>query len=205
MTASDEYRTDLPPAGTKARNAFRARERVRRRGYGVLGTHDRVPAHAARHALRTLRDAGFTYDRISEIVGIDTKQICDYLKPETKNVQKHTHDRIAALDIEMIVLSEPRGRRLDKAPYRKLLRSYLAAGWSRAEMSKIAGPPLTENSDIWRDRGKYVSVEMVDAVLKMHAELGEKVKTELRNRDKARMTVLRSRGYKVPAAYDWPS
>ena len=204
MTASDEDdRDDLPPARTKERAALRARERQRRRGYGVLGPHDRVPAFAVRHVLQLLRDAGFTYMRLSEIFGIDTKQIFDYLKPETRFVQKHTHDRITSVSVAEIVANEKPGQRLDKAPYRDLLRSYLAAGWSRAEIIEIAGPPLRDDSNIWRNRGKYVSVEMADVILKVHAELGERVKPQPRGRDKSRVTLLKGRGYDVPAARDW--
>ena len=204
MTASDEaYRDDLPPARTKERNALRARERHRRRVYGTLDPHDSVPAFAVRHVFQTLRAAGFTYVRIAEIFGINTKQICDYLKPETRFVQKHTHDRITSVDLNAILARETPGRRLDKAPYRDLLRSYLAAGWSRAEIVEIAGPPLREDSDVWRNRGMYVSVKMADVILKVHAELGERVKPQLSTRDKSRVSLLRGRGYDVPASRDW--
>ena len=204
MRNPDAHRTDLPPAGSKARHALRSREQHRRRRYQrvTLGPYDLVLPYEARYIVKQLRDAGFTFKRMEEITELDTRQLTGILKRETPRIKKHTHDHLRSLDLQAIIDSEPRGRRIPRGPYRELLRRYLAAGWSRAEMVAIAGPPLRENSDIWRDRGKWMSPEMADAIDKMHAELGERVKTDPKDRDKARMTWLRTRGYKPPAAYD---
>jgi hypothetical protein len=189
---------DLPPHGTKEREAALARLRRKRRKAGTLGLYDRVPVYAARHALTYLFDHGFTYTRIQALTGVDKDLILKIMhSPDKKWINYETHLRICRLDLEAVVTKLHRSEgRVDVDPYRTYLRRLMAAGWSKGWVLARLGIP-EQNDHMYRNRCKYITPKTADDLEKLFKEIGDRV-----GPSKSAAQRARRMGYKPPAFYD---
>jgi transcriptional regulator with XRE-family HTH domain len=156
-----------------------------------------MPTEAVREALERLCGAGFTRERMSELLDLDESTILRIVNGQRGAVTAATARKVLAADIDRILEAEPRSsRRVEAAPYREYLRRLRAAGWRRTDLERMAAIRPGEDN-IWRDRCRYIGPGLAERLDELFRDIGWRT-----GDDAASMRFWRSRGYGPPAAYD---
>jgi hypothetical protein len=155
-----------------------------------------VDARPVAHRIRTLRNAGFTFERITEITGVHRRSAQMLLSGKTKTYPPDSYARVMSIDIHKVIREElPSNGRLPAAKYRDLLRQLGANGWPRHELDRRLGIGLGEEN-IWRERAKYVQPDLAMRIQKVYDDIGGKVGPSTPS-----ARVYRKLGYLPPLAY----